>query len=147
MQRDVRNRADVRRARAGSDRRHLRIFGVRSAALATTLAAVTLALPATAAQASEGAGRQPVAATGAEPAATCHYRVNHTGGIRVYKQRAVGAAWSSFANGATFYSTCSNAGGAFYTDCPGPLISSQWKTINLGSGRTGYVKTKCLVRI
>ncbi|MFF5289531.1 hypothetical protein [Paractinoplanes globisporus] len=162
MRDHIRTGTDNRLGTDVGERRRGRFLGVRSVLPPAAVAVVALAAPATAAQASAaqasaGNARPSAAAAAqaigpdgipvAELAATCHYRVNHSGGIRIYRQPAVGASWGSFANGATFYSTCANGGGQVYTDCPGPLLSFQWKTVGVSGGHTGYVKTKCLVRI
>ena len=122
-------------------RRRARVLSV----LVAVLGAMTLTATAgaEAVQASTGADR--AAVTAAAPAATCHYRVSHGGGIRIYKQPSVGPIWGSLSDGATFYATCDNLNSQSYSDCPGGT-STLWKRVNAGGGHTGYVKTKCLVR-
>jgi hypothetical protein len=100
----------------------------------TLLAVVSTAVPAAAAPNSASAQ------------ATCRYEVNHHGGIYIYKVNAVGAYWGSLANGATFSAACNNGEGEPYSDCVGGT-ARLWKAVNAGGGRTGYVKTKCLVRL
>lgn len=111
---------------------------------ATGLAVVSTAVPAVAAP--DAAGAELIEVTGAGVQATCRYEVNHHGGIFIYKVNAVGAYWGSLANGSTFSAACNNGEGEPYSDCVGGS-ARLWKAVNAGSGRTGYVKTKCLVRL
>mgnify|MGYP001210455552 CR=1 FL=1 len=132
-----------RRRTAADGGRGTRSRGMLGAALVGGLAVLALtATPVTA----QAAPIELVGVIGTGPAATCHYQVNHYGGIYIYKQNAVGAYWGSLANGATFYSNCNNGGGEPYDDCPGGT-ARMWKAVNAAGGNTGYVKTKCLVRI
>lgn len=113
------------------------VFAALLAGLAFTAAPASAAMTSTGPQ----AGYEQVdTREGAEASATCKYRVNHSGGIRIYaKADHSSEVKGSLANGATFNATCDNVTGGKYPECG---ANNLWKFVG-----NGYVKTKCLVRI
>lgn len=111
---------------------HLQRGGVRRTALVGVLAALTLSGTAVTAQAAVP-----------REAALCRYQVNHPGGIYIYEQNTVGRTLGSIANGILFDANCTNGTGEGYVDCGS---NNLWKAVTVAGGRTGYVKTKCLIR-
>ncbi|MEV6281920.1 hypothetical protein [Kribbella sp. NPDC051770] len=112
---------------------------VRRTAAIGVLAALTLTGTAVTARAAVPDGITLVGKAGA----LCRYQVNHPGGIYIYEQNTVGRTLGSLANGILFDANCTNGTGEGYVDCGS---NNLWKAVTVAGGRTGYVKTKCLIR-
>lgn len=117
---------------------------VAFAAMFAAFALSTSAASAEPAQSSSGTGASQgaVLQSDSDTQANCNYKVNRTGGIKIYsKKDHSSTVVGSLANGHRFTATCNNETGGGYNDCPGGA-NNLWKFVG-----NGWVKTKCLVRV